>query len=826
MAFENCIAEIKAAGNGAIDDEEARRILTRVFERASRHEKDGVARADAVVRAARELGDEERIAAAVEKRSMIINKMRREALNRRVTPGKDAQSVRSLLSGVEGGARGMGQSIDAEAHATKAMLHGGVISELRQAGLLDAMKRHSPAFDRDVARELWRLEDPSAGSPTGNRFAEQTAKILHRWQETARQMQNDAGAYIGKLDHYVTRQSHDMEKIRGGGSDTDFAAWRDFIEPKLDERTFEDVDNRNKFLSDVWRALASGIHETSTGADWLGFRGPGNLAKRLAADRKLHFKSADDWFAYNERYGRGNVLDSIMRGLDQAGSNTALMRSLGTNPKAMFDSWVEGLRKAAKDRNDFKTVDALGTKWNERILDTLTGDASRPDNMRLAHVGQGLRVMQSLAKLGGVVLSSIPDVAVNVGTLRWNGVPLLEGYARMALAPLMGRRSGATREIADMIGVGIDGMLGRIMPRFHDEGMIGLGSRAVEFFHRANLLSYWTDSMKTGAGLILSNNLARNAEKEFAALPGRLQITLRRYGIEAPEWDAIRRVEKRAADGRDYILPGQIAGLADDAIAHLAKTGSGAELSRIRDDLRAKLGSYIIDQTREGMTESRASDRAFGTLGTQPGTYAGEAVRMMMQFKQFPMTFLARSVGRELRRDSVDVMGVAHLIAATALLGAAAMTAKELAKGRNPRQIESWKDAGKFALAAMQQGGGLGIYGDFLFGEANRLGGGFVSTLLGPTASTIEDAHRVFVALRDGSNTKSRGQILASEGLQAVKNNAPFVNLFYTRMALDYFIVHRLQEAANPGYLQRYEQRVKKENNQTFWLRPSSSPYH
>jgi hypothetical protein len=826
MAFESCIAEIVAAGKGEIDEAEARRILTRVIDRASRHERDGLSGADAAMRAARELGDEERIAAAIEKRNMLINKMRREALNERVIPGKEVESVRAVLSGVEGKGRGLGQSIDAEAHANNARLFGGVIAELRQAGLLKAVMRRNKDFDRDVARELWRLEDPNAGAPTGNRFAEQAAMILHRWQEVARTMENDAGAHIGKLDHYVTRQSHDMEKVRGGGKDADFAAWRDFIEPKLDERTFEGIDNHDKFLSDVWHALASGIHETSTGADWLGFRGPGNLAAKLAAERKLHFKNADDWLAYNERFGRGNIIDSILRSLEHAGRNTALMRHLGTNPEAMFQSWVDGLRSAARDRKDFKTSDALGTTRNARILDTLTGKAAMPDNMTLAHIGRGIRVMQSLAKLGGVVLSSIPDVAVNVATLRWNGVPLLEAYARTAVAPLLGRRGGATREVADMAGVGIDGMVSRMMTRFHDEGMIGTGTKMVEFFHRANLLTYWTDSLKTGVGLILSNNLARNTGREFAALPARLQTTLQRYGIEAAEWNAIRRVEKRAADGKDYVLPGEIAALPDDAIAHLAKTGTETELGRIREDLRSKLGSYIIDQTREGMTESRASDRAFGTLGTNPGTFAGEAVRLLMQFKQYPMTFVRRSVGRELLRDGVDVAGLAHLIVATTLLGYVSMTAKELAKGRNPRNPQDAGDYAKLVFAAMQQGGGLGIYGDFLFGEANRLGGGFVGTLAGPSiGGTIEDVHRLLASIRDGSTTKSRGQIAAAEGLQVAKNNAPFVNLFYTRMVLDYFIVHRLQEAVNPGYLRRYEQRVKKENNQTFWLRPTASPY-
>jgi len=178
-----------------------------------------------------------------------------------------------------------------------------------------------------------------------------------------------------------------------------------------------------------------------------------------------------------------------------------------------------------------------------------------------------------------------------------------------------------------------------------------------------------------------------------------------------------------------------------------------------------------------------------------------------------------------LRRDGVDVSGVAHLIVATTLLGYVSMTLKELAKGRNPRQPEDAGDYAKLVMAAMTQGGGLGIYGDFLFGEANRMGGGFVSSLAGPAAGTLEDVHKLVTSIRDGSNTKTRAEIAGSEGLHMLTNNTPFLNLFYTRAALDYFVLHRLQETMNPGYLRRYEQKVKKENNQTFWLRPSSSPY-
>jgi hypothetical protein len=280
------------------------------------------------------------------------------------------------------------------------------------------------------------------------------------------------------------------------------------------------------------------------------------------------------------------------------------------------------------------------------------------------------------------------------------------------------------------------------------------------------------------------------------------------------------------------MLPGEAGNLPDGAIAHLAKTADPTELASVRRDLQAKLGAYIMDSTREAMTEPTAAGRLASRLGSTaaPGTWGGEAIRMLMQFKTYPFTFVSRTLGREWRRDGVDVSGLAHIIVATGLLGYVSMTLKDLAKGRNPRdprRDEHGQVAGyaKLVMAAMVQGGGLGIYGDFLFGEANRTGGGLISSLAGPTAGTAEELFKTFQAIRDGSDTKTRGELAGSHGLQLLKNNTPFINMFYTRSALDYFVLHRLQEALNPGYLRRYEKKVQKENNQTFWLRPTQSPY-
>lgn len=800
----DCFAAAHAAAGRTLSDDELETLFSQAQARIRRYQRDGLSRHDAAARAGADLASEARIGAALRKREAARNALIRQTLDARAAPGNERLAVKEVVAGTLKGTYDAARSMDAQRHAIRDQILGPMLADLRKSGLLQAVRRRTRDFDRDLTRELWRLRDPAAPE-SGNRFAAAAAPILDRAMETARAWQNEAGAMIGKLDHYVTRQNHDMGRVRGRGNAADYQAWRDFILPRLGPETFDRFDSPDQvepFLKRVWNNLSSGVHEASTHETLAPFAGPGNLAKQISQERLLHFRNADAWSEYREKFGHGGVLDGVIHGIERAGRDVALMRMLGTNPEAMFKGWVDGLIRRARDRGDMRTSDALKGDWNTRMLDVVTGKADIPANTTLAKIGSTIRVWQQLAKLGGVVLSSLNDITVNAGMLRHNGVPLLESY-RAQLGSLFSRSEG-TRETAHLLGVGIDGLLRNIMTRFKgDDGSIGKMSRAVEIFHRLNGMTWYSDSLHSAVGLMLTHNLGRLAGRDFAELAPRLQTSLRRYGIEQAEWDGMRGHAAEAADGNVHLLPSEIA---DPTLA-------------------SKLQTYVTDQVREGMHEPTAYTRAITTAGTDKGTYIGEAVRLLMQFKNYPITFAYRSLGRELMRDGVDIGGVAHLIAGCTALGYLSMTAKELAKGRNPREPETAEQYGQTIMAAMAQGGGAGIYGDFLFGEWNRFGGSLISSMAGPTAGTIEQASRLFAAIRDGGFKEADGRRTGIGGqvIQDVKNNAPFINIFYARAALDYLIFYRLQEMANPGYLRRYEQNVRRNNGQTFWLSPSAA---
>ena len=108
------------------------------------------------------------------------------------------------------------------------------------------------------------------------------------------------------------------------------------------------------------------------------------------------------------------------------------------------------------------------------------------------------------------------------------------------------------------------------------------------------------------------------------------------------------------------------------------------------------------------------------------------------------------------------------------------MTMKDIAKGWEPRKPQddfaSWS---KIIAASLTQGGGAGILGDFLFGEANRFGGGAAATAMGPGLGAAFDLFDIWRRAKEGD-------FRAASSSAGCRATLPFVNLFYLRPATNF----------------------------------------
>jgi hypothetical protein len=457
-------------------------------------------------------------------------------------------------------------------------------------------------------------------------------------------------------------------------------------------------------------------------------------------------------------------------------------------------------------------------------MDIATGLVSRPVNVTGAKIAADVRAVQSMAKLGGAVFSSISDTVTAGAAAQFRGSGFLKGFFAQLNGLRRGRPKGELAEISYLTGEGFDGIIGHIVaPAAAVDGPVGRVAGLQERFFRWNGLSWWTDIQRATAGRVIAAEMGMRAKTAYANLPAVYRHVLSLHSIDEAKWNAIRKIEARIIDGKSYITPDRIRELPDEMVA-----GLGRDAADGRRQLELSVLRFFADETSYGIVEVDPRTRRTMTLGTRPGTVAGEALRFMGQFKGFPMAFTQRVGGRALfgHRSGAGMLEksahIGTLIAGLTMAGYAAMTFKDLVKGNWPPRDLS--DPGTWA-AAFIQGGAAGIYGDFLFGRVNRFGGDVLETVVGPTAGTasqlIEMAQRARTAGLSSDEEFKFGELIT-----VATGNTPFANLFYVKPALDFLFVNSLREAASPGYLRRNEGRRKKEYGQTSVFPAPLTPFN
>lgn len=795
----------------------------------------------AALRAADELAKQAEHAAIIEKRNALINvraRARLVAFVREQFADRPDLGVESFLVGTNLARQGTRLSVAAEQKALGDAYIGGMLADLDRADLTAILARGDS--DQDIADALWRVGRDLDTKDLNPQVVE-IARVIQRYQEGARIDANRAGANIGNLPGYVARQSHDSEKIGSAG----FDKWAEEILPRLDATTFREGGDPMTFLKGVYDGLVSGDHlKSPTGQQPNGFRGPANLAKKLSQERVLHFKDGVAWHEYNQLFGTGNLREAVLRGLDLSGQNTALMRRLGTNPEANLNMALDIIKEDVRSGGDPAALANFNTARRGMIdnrFKEVSGQTRIPGNATQARVAANVRAWQSLSKLGGALLSSFTDLPVAASEMRYQGQSFLGSLAEMGAGLLKGRGSAEQRQILSAYGVYADSMRGEIMRRFSaDDSVGGKMSRGMSHFFRLNGLSWWTDANKASAGLMMAHNLAQNKGRVWGSLNADFKRALSLYDLDAGKWDLLREMEMRHADGRDYMTPDGIADISDERIAQyladLKRPTSAGAIREVRQNLERSLRTYVNDRVTYAVLEPDSRTRSIMNQGTQPGTVPGDLLRFVTQFKSFPAAYMQKTMGRELygrgytptalgngfrggrdliqalRSGNGERLAIAQLMLWTTAFGYLSMASKDVTKGREPRPA----DDPKTWLAAMVQGGGLGIFGDYLFGEASRFGNTALESAAGPALGTAADLINLWARAKEGDDT-------AASALRLAQNNTPFMNLFYGRIAMDHLFLYSVQEALNPGSLRRTEERIRQQNGQEFLVRPSQS---
>lgn len=781
-----------------------------------------------------------KIAAAMQRRQVALNVLTRDRLDKQVAGMINGglaphQAIRAVLEGINSPAPGSRQSAWAAQQAYIDRYVGAFFSELERdkPHLVHALADEK--LDADVLTEMWETRKGGSPGSTKNADAQWLAKKFADYAELSRTELNRLGASIGKLDGWAGVQTHDPIKMIQAGKD----AWIGRIKVLLDdERTFPEAPSSTEvadILGDIYDTLITGLPNKPSPAQMGQRVGPANLAKSLGASRVLHFKDAAATLTYRDQFGYGNTISGMFEHLRHMADVAGTMETLGPNPEVMFRSIAAKLEQDIKNSKTIPDADKPGLieKLNtdagalKHAIDVTTGLVSRPVQVTMAKIGSDIRAVQSMSKLGVALASSITDPVTAGAAAQFRGSNFLAATTQQIGGMMRGRPRGEQGEISYLLGEGFDGMIGHIVSNgYATDGPIGVLGKLQEKFFKWNGLTWWTDVGRSVAARTISAEMGMRAGTPYADLPPNFRHVLAQSGIDDVIWGVLGKAVLRLDNGKPYMTPDRVREISDVDMLPLAaarvqaiKKRGGADVdARIaqaladeRRRLEVKMLAYVADQTAFAVLKADARTRRyttglFGQGAQQPGTWAGEAVRMVMQFKGFPLAFTSRVIGRALygaRKDSTFLDRAAHigqLVGGLVIAGYLAMVIKDTLKGywppRNPAD-------GRTMLAAGLQSGAFGIYGDYLFSKVNRFGGGPLETLAGPTLGTIGSVWDIYSDARDFALSRGEDKFSSAQTLSTVVSNVPFANLHLLKPTVDYLILNSIREAISPGYMRK-----------------------
>ena len=276
-------------------------------------------------------------------------------------------ALEALLVGVNSPFEGAQRSVDSLINSIGGEIFGSLITNLNRKNLLTKFNKMSKDFELQVTRALGNLNTKNpktdAEARVTSKDAKAIAEIMYKAQRATLQRENQAGAYIRLKEGRVVRTSHDPAKMTAVGKES----WVNYMmEPdrlnwaKTANGDLVNADDALKraFLERSYEAITTGVRIATDRTEISSaFSGPKNIAKARSESAVFTFKDPDEWYSYNQSFGRGSLRESFVQDLQSSIRSTALMEQLGTNPEAMFERVQKKLLE--KHRSDPKKVKDL-----------------------------------------------------------------------------------------------------------------------------------------------------------------------------------------------------------------------------------------------------------------------------------------------------------------------------------------------------------------------------------------------------------------------------------------------------------------------------------
>jgi hypothetical protein len=748
-----------------------------------------------------------------------------------------ADTIGAYTNGTEKILEGSRDSFDLASRTMISKMKDGFLKKLKDNNILSLW--HNKVDQMKLAESL-----QSGGEHKSEHFAMMGKIVLDNYEQLNKLL-NSVGIFPDKLDGRMARNIHDknrMLKISGPVMDKfrrlnltkqevlNLSAdeWFKFTAPLLDrERAFTNLDFNNQ--AEVEKVLKDFYFKYVN--DGYSLDGGNNIIKSITGRRMFVWKDAESELKYIEKYGAGDLYKSIEIEMQNLAQDIAYMRRFGSDHQSLLNNVVQSATKLMPELMQKENV-ANVLKEANRTIDMVNGKLN-DSSSSIAILGGNIRAFQSMTKLGNVLTTALSDLAG--GTL--DSRRIYGGFLNSAFGTISDLFHRFTPEekglYADVMKSYISQELGGISRwEFVGDANSPVMTKLTRLNFKMNMLHGWDKANKTSKMYAMGRGLAQMRNKSFTTLEKSANRwdranadALKAFNITSDEWDVIRQATTKMADGRGHILPETMDQVSNDTIKSLLqkegrKDITANDINEKREDMKFRMDMYFQDGAEHNILHPSANLQSKMVGNLHAGTIWGQVARMMMQFKQYSAAIIEKPIAKLLYANGAenlyqsfftkgkrgDFVGLAQYFGYATLLGYLGVCVDNIVKGYSPPAPTDKKTI----MASVAKGGGLSFVSDVLFNGGSRMGG-LLGQLAGPSLTEIANFTNTFVKdpIQDKFST--------NQALHFAENQIPLIKTFYTKWALNYLIFNQMQEASNPGYIQKKQTELEA-NGQKFWF--------
>lgn len=710
-----------------------------------------------------------------------------------------------------------------------------VMFSFERKGLLG--RRANRALESDVVKELH-------GEASGDATAKALARSIDAVFEDLRQRFNAAGGAIGKIDNFGLPHSHDRLKVKNATR----SRWKAEIAPLLDPARMKHpitgqpiaAAQLDQTLDYVYDSIVSSNRAHLAPKAQRG--GKGALSSQRQDERFLVFRDAASWHGYHQKFGRGDVVQAVFNHVNGMARDIAALEILGPNPAAMVEYMKQvtaleigkretGAPSLAADPKLFPDSQAAIADYRiDSLWQTLRGRAEVASG--IAGATSDIKNVLLSAQLGSTaILAASTDPFIARASRKLAGLPVTATIGKMIAQLKTANRRDIIRS-----GVIWDEYLHVMNDDLRFAGA-ALGAEWSRWLADRSVTWSGLKPLTTGRKLVEArawqSHIADMSGKKFGDLDKRFRTALEGFGVTPADWD----IWRKAKDPDGFVTQRQIE-LNGGAVQYIDMRPGKAPPASVAAETKAlahrraaeKLSEVIQSWQERSVPSGTPNARSVITGKVERGTFAGELLDYMLQYKSFGLSFTAMQL--EALGEMAATRGggkgfrsglgyFAPLAIGLTLGGAAYIQIKALIDGKQPESVNPVENPGFWVKAGMQ-GGGFGLFGDFVKSTENRFGQSPIEALAGPGVAFIGDAAQLTVGnildVIAGEETK-----FGRELTRFTRRYTPVASSHWaTRGAYNRVVLDNLQWMLDPAADKSFKAQAAtaKKNGAPFYIRP------